>query len=374
MTTLQASKSLTDLARLKTESGLAPGVGEEIVGTFIPLAEEAAALIETAKGIEVTDPSQAKAIKQSGEVRVELKKVRCRVENSRKALNADALTRTKFINALAAHIESYIEPEETRLKEQEKIAERIEQERFAALMQDRRAKLAEFGFDTPIANLGEMKEPAFVEMLEGVKLQFEKRKAAAVKAEEDRKTADAARAAEEAAERARVNRGRERERAMLPLLPPGARLDLDSLAGMTAEEFDADLANTRAAYEDRQTAARREHERLAAEAEKARKEQEAAEAQAAADRKAREKAEAELKAKRDAEARAAAEAERVRKAAAMAPDAEKLRAFAAEIRALAMPTVGAAEARDIAEIGKQNLDAVAEWVEGMAAGLEGGGQ
>jgi hypothetical protein len=379
MTTLQTTPD-TQITKIIEGSKLPANLATALVTTFVPFAEKAAALMLEADAISVTDATQVREIKEARRIRLELKNIRVEADKSRKTLKEDALRQTQAIDAVNRNLEERIKPVEAKLQGFEDFAERAEAARVAKLKAEREQRLAVYGFTTIIANLGEMKEEAFAEMLEGVRLQHEAKVAAAAKAEEERKVAEAARVAEEARvreENARLKKEADEREAANRVEQDRLRAEAKALQDKADEarrvaDAAAKAERDRLAEEARATEARvLEEKRLALEAADRAKRQ--ADELASRARAAQLRAEQDLKAKNDAEARERAEAERVRKAAALAPDATKLRAYAAQIRALPVPALGAEEAKDIVIIAKNNLERIADWVAEMAAGLEGGG-
>ena len=221
---------------------------------------------------------------------------------------------------------------EEKLEGIEKHYENIEKERKAKLRAERVAELQKYEIDGSLIMLGEMADDVWENYLAGVKLQYENRKAAERKAEEDRL------AAIEAEKKRQEEIRLENER----------------------------LRKEREALEKKQAAERLKFAAEKAEAERKAKEAEAAMlAQAKKDREAieaarleKEKAEAELRAKREAEVRAQREAEEraiaeekariaAAKKAAAAPDKDKLLKLAEDLKSLPLPQVKTPEAQVI---------------------------
>jgi len=194
------------LKSVAQRSGLDGGTAEQLVSTLMPLAEQAAAIMDESAGVIVTDPSQVTEIKRSRECRLRLKEIRVSVEKCRKAIKEASLKRGQAIDAVAAFLRDKIEPEETRLEHQEKIAERMEAERLARVRQDRERLLAPYGVPSRFMDLARMPQAQFDEMLAGAKKQHEDR------IERQRAEAEARRVAAEAeaAERARIKAENER--------------------------------------------------------------------------------------------------------------------------------------------------------------------
>lgn len=290
-----------ELSRVALENGLAPTSAAALIAAYRPHFDEAHPLIEEARGITVTDATQVTAIKAARRVRLALREVRVAAEKTRKALKEDSLRTGKAIDGMNAVLKLAIEPEENRLEECEKFAERAEAARQERLRVERSDQLVALGADArQYVGLGQMPDEQWKACLHGAKLAKEEREKAAE------------------AERIRV-------------------------AAETAERDRLRVENERLRKEQAEKDAQARKEREAIEA-KARAEREAAEAVARQEREAREKLEREAAAKRADEAKkAAAEAEAKRRAE-LAPDADKLRALAKLVRSIEMPAVCSAEA------------------------------
>ena len=351
---------------------------------FQPLFQEAAQLIDRAKSINITTASTPTDKKLVKTLRLALKDVRCRAEAERKTLKEDSLRRGKAIDAMATLVKCTIEPVEQHLEDQEKFEERQEAARKAALKAEREVQLAVHKVDTTFYSLGEMPQEAFDQLLENTKMAHQRRLDDQRKAEEDRIKAENERLAREAAIRAENERlkkeAEEREArvaAERQAAEAAAKAERERVAKEKAEA-EAKAASERAVIEER---ARLEREvsarKLAAQEAKAKAEREAAEAKAAAERKAREKAEAEVRAAKEAEAQRIADAEKAetnrlareqadRKAAAAAPDKEKLIAFTKVILALPVPELTTETGRAIQASLIAQVEKFAQWIMGRA--------
>lgn len=225
-----------------------------------------------ARAIVVTDASQTDLMKQARELRLSLKNERVSIDKTRKALKESAKREVDLIDGIGRILREKIEPIEAHLQEQEDFAARQEAERLNARRIERVNALAPYVENANVYDLFSMSDEAFAELLLNSQTAYQAKEEAARIAEENR-IADQKRRDEEA-EQLRI-----------------------------------------------------ENERLAAEKAEADK-------KAADERAAREKAEAELKRqeteKREAEQKAEAEA----RALALAPDKEKLLAYADRIAAV----------------------------------------
>jgi hypothetical protein len=218
----------------------------------------------------VSEPANPAHQRIAREARLGLRKVRCEVENVRKALKADSLARGKAIDGFANVLKYLCEPVENRLLEVEQYAERQEAARIAALVEERSEALRMVGGDPSAYNLAEMDDKAFYDLAEMVGRMAEERAA------EEKRIADeqAARAKAEAEEKERLR-------------AENARLQAEA----KAKDAEAARLRAEAAARDREAAeARRKADAEAAKVRAA----EAAAAAKEADKKHREKVEAEI--------------------------------------------------------------------------------
>lgn len=322
----------TEIAKLDpAEYGLKETEVQTIDSAFMPKIIEREALGETYEHIinqELTPALCAEA----KSLRLKLVKVRTGIAEIHRAQKAYFLAAGRYVDAWKNKETLPVEQMEEKLDAIEKYFENLERERKNKLRDERMAELAKYEMDGSLMLLGEMKEEVWVNFLAGAKLQYEQKKEAERKAEEERLAA--------------IEAERKRQEEI--------RLENKRLK-KEREELEAKQATERKMMEAEK-----------AKAEKARKEAEAKMlAQAKADREKldaaraeKEKAEAELRAKRDAEERARKEAEAMaiaeekariaaEKAKAMAPDKDKLLAFAEEILNLPLPKLASPEARTI---------------------------
>jgi colicin import membrane protein len=321
-TTTQAPEVIDgQIQKIVNESGLSNTLADNLVHAFGPPFAEASAIVAESRQIHVTDATQLTEMKSARTARHKLREIRTAAEKQRKAMKEDSLRMGKAIDNVAKTIALLTEPEEARLEECEKFAERAEAARKASLKAAREQLLRPFNIDTGFYDLGSMPEATFANLLESTRIAHEAKIAAAKKAEDERLAAEQARRDEEARIRAENERLRaERE----------------------AQEKAAQAERAKAEAERKAIEAKHAAERKAAD-DKARAEREAAEAKLRAEREAREKLEREQREREQAEAqRKAAEARAAKKAAA-APDAEKLRAWGRMVKALPPMAMATAE-------------------------------
>lgn len=336
------------LATIISKVGIDSAKAQPTIDTLSPFVAEAGDLVRESASIVVTDATQVTEIKAARSMRLKLKDIRVRAEKARKSLKEDALKTGQFIDACANWLKDKIEPEESRLEEQEKFAERKEAERKAAVSCERRGLLVPLGIDPSIySDLGGMAESQWVSVLSAAQTAYAER---------------IERECKEAEERAKAERVRQQELA-------NARAEADRLRKEAeAREAEAKAERERVEAERRAEREKAEAERKAIE-EKARKEREAAEAVARKEREAREALEAKAAAERAAaEKRAKAEA-KAAKAAELAPEKIKIRVIAEQVRRLAMPNMTTPEGVSVLADVKAKSESFAKWIDAQAETL-----
>lgn len=332
------------LAKIVADGGIAQGLAQRLVDTFAPFAQDADDLIRSAAGLTVTDATQLREMGEARTIRLKLVKIRSAAEKARQTEKADYLKVGKIIDGIGRYIAGMCEPEEARLLEAETFAERAEAARLDTLQAERRGALQPILDDLPAAAIA---LPDLRLMPGAAWTQYLADALAARKARDDAKAA-AAQAAREQAEAEAAEREAQR---------------IENLR-LKAEKAEADRL-----LKDAQDKARWEKDeadrKLAAErAERERVENEARQAREAQERADRERQEAEAKAK----AKAAREA---RKAAA-APDAEKLRAFVAQVAMVPAPEMRTDEGRDALRRALNILRDAGQAIAAMADEMGGG--
>lgn len=315
---MENEQQQTGLVQIVNESGLEKSKAEIILAKFNNFFEIAADWEKKARAIVVTSEDQKAEMKMAREGRLFLKQKRVEVENTRKELKEQALREGQTIDSIARILKNLIEPTENYLEQQEKFAEIQEESRRIIRLSERQTELAGYEWqfsDHPTTDLKNMSEEMYQTFFTGIRVQYEQRKEAERKAEEDR----IAREKAEAEERERIRKENER-----------LKKEAEEKEKALAEERKRVEAERKAAEEkarkEREAAEKKlAEERAKAEAERRRIEEENRK-KLEAERLERERVEAELKAKRDQE-----EADRKRK------DEEEKARFAAEKKAAAAP-------------------------------------
>lgn len=317
----------TELIKITETSGLEKPKAQHILEQFEGFFKEAEKWRDEARAIVITDVSQKKEMKKARETRLALKDIRVNAEKARVRLKEQSLREGKAIDGIANVIKAVIVPVEQYLEDQEKFAERKEEQRKEKLFQERISRLSQYVPDISLYNIKEMSDEVFEKLLETSRISHE----AVI---ESQKKAEAERLEREAAER------KEQERI---------KLENESLKKEAGERERA-LEKERA---------------------KAAEEKRFAEEQARKERAAREKAESELRAKQEAEERTRKEAEeRERKQkeaeeealrqAKLAPEKDKLFAFSERIRSVESPEGLSKAGQEIVKIAEQKLLAISQ--------------
>ena len=308
------------------EIGLEPAKTEFLLKQFAGFFNKAQELAKVGRELLVTREDDLEGMAEAKRIRKELQDIRTKgVEPTRKELKEQSLREGKAIDGIANVIKALIVPVEEHLEKQEKFAQIAEENRKLELLENRRELLSHYVNDVYVFNLSEMTEEVFATLLENSKKAYE-----------------AQLAAEEEAEKKRVELEEKRKLYHLRALEiaPYAQfinrtLDLDT----TREEYEEIFRNSIKAkqdYEAKQEEIRLENQKLREEALKIEKQAQEQKEKADREKQKRIAAENKLRKEREQQERAklqeaAAKLAEERKKA-LAPDADKLQAFTEEIR------------------------------------------
>lgn len=334
--TTELVESTPDLELM--ERADAPAIWSEYRSKF----EELKSSVDSVLSSDPSLPANAKIARVN---RLELRQIRIAVENKRKELGEGLLRKKQSIDNAAKELKTLIEPYEAKLLEIEEHAERVEEERLRKLTAGRTEQLSKFTTISAAVNYGALSDEEFDKMLADAKAIHEMRQAESKRLEEER----IAREKAEAEERERIRKENERLKAEAEAREKEAAAEREK------------ARKERKALEAKAKAEREELERKAA------AERQAAEEAARKEREAREKVEAELAAKKKAEQEKLAAAEAARKEAELAPDREKLAAFAAAVRSLPVPSITSKRGQEIIS---QKIEEFALWVEAASKSLK----
>ena len=318
---------MNDLQVILDEQQVAKENAKQLLEAFGAPFEEAGVILANYKEIKVTSEDDFVKMAEARDKRLALKKVRTGVENKRKELKADIVRAGKAIDSVARFVKDTIEPVEEYLELQEKFAEIKAAERAAAVKAERLEKLAKYTDDITLYNFEAMTDDQFANLISSLKAQKEAEIAATKQAEADRI----------AAEEAEKKRQAEIE-------AENVRLKAEAEAKEKAAEAERKKLAEEQAKRDAAIAA--ERDKLEAENEKRLAEERA---KAEAERQKREALEAKQRAEAEAAAAVQRQTEAAERQALLAPDKEKIVAYANALNVLRsqQPTVKSQEANNL---------------------------
>lgn len=337
----------TEILKLNPdEFGLKEDQAETIEKAFMPKIIERNALAEVYENL-ITGELSPELCVEAKALRLKLVKVRTGIAEIHRTQKAFYLAAGRYVDAWKNKETLPVEQMEEKLDGIEKYFENIERERKNKLRDERLAELSKYEMDGGLMLLGEMKDEVWINFLAGAKLQYEQKKEAERKAEEERLAA--IEAEKKRQEEIRLENERlKKEREELEKAQEAERKKME------AEKVKAEKAR-RDAEAKMLAQAKADREKLEA----ARAEKEKAEAEL------RQKREAEDNARKESEARAIAE-EKARiaaeKARAAAPDKIKLQQLASDIKNLPLPELKTAEANAILSAVKTLLFKVNDYI------------
>ena len=260
----------------------------------------------------------------------------------------------QFVDAIKRKEVAVNERMENGLEEIEKYAEIQKKERLEKLQSDRAEKLSKYIEDAHERDLASMDEDVWKAYFSTKKQEYEDRIAAEKKAEEDRK---------ENKRLDKIENARRLEIAPYSdFIKKEALPDIRNMDEKRYQSFLNGFKHRKAEYDTEQERIRKENERIRKEQEterkkveaerkardeKQRKEREAFEAKLKKERKERQKAEAEIKAKKEAEEAERKKVEEEKRKAELAPDKEKLLAFAGCLDNIERPVLKSETTRQI---------------------------
>ena len=285
--------TIIDLSKAAKSENIAPEQIESLQSSFMPFFQQAIEWKEKAMAINVTNAAQKEEIKQARTARLALKGIRVDTEKRRKEMKEESLRKGKAIDGMANVIFYLIEPIEKYLQEQEDFSARLEAKEREETRQLREIESDPYwAFFPQTVDLGTITDEVFASLLNGAKLQKQA-------ADAERKRQE-----DEAAEKLRIE-----------------------LEAREAQRLENIALREKAAEQD---------EIMRKEREAAQKAQREIQDVLDTERFARKAIEAE-------DLREKEEAERIAHEAAQAPDLDKMRAYAAKIRAIETPALSSIE-------------------------------
>lgn len=323
ITPLKPDAVKAELVQVEKAAGMEHGAALTLRRQFADYYTSITGLRKQAE--QITDPANITHQKAAREVRLGLRKVRCDVENTRKALKAESLSRGKAIDGFANVLKYLCEPIEAQLADIEHYAARQEAARIAALVKERTDALVAIGGDPIAYNLGEMDAETWEATLATAKTRREERIEAERRAEAERIKKEQA----DAQERERIRKENEALRAEADKREAAAKKEREA----AAKEQRALQAKLDAEKQKRQAAERAEKQR-------------------AADEAARIKA-----------TKAAAQK------AARAPDKERILTLANQVESMQMPDMNTEKGKETADNIRAKAVQFAAWIRDQAAKL-----
>jgi len=350
---------MNEIIEVIEKSGLKKESSLTIKESFVPFFDQAEEWKQKAESLVVTDESQVDEMKQAREARLALKKIRVDANNVRKSLKEDSLRYGKAVQGAYNIIEYLIVPIEQHLESQEKFIEIKKKERIYDLKCKRETELSIYEEFIPSGlDFGGMSEDDYQKLLSGAKLQLQQRVEAELKAakeEEERIKADEI-------ERKRI----EAENKKLKIEADKREKEIQKEREAAEKERVKVAAKAKVEQDKADAIAKAEREKLEAEKavieEVARKEREAAEkikADAEAKQREIERIEAE---KIQAQKAKELEEAKAQKALELAPDKDKLIAFAKQLDSLDLPQLKTKESQKIVIETKELLNKVTKYI------------
>lgn len=327
------------------ESGLEKSKAQVLLEKFGNYFAIAAEWEKKAQTLVVTDVGQRAEMKMAREARLFLKGKRVDIEKTRKVLKEQSLREGQTIDSIAKILTNLISPIETHLEAQERFAEIQEAKRVAALKLVREAEVLPYiEFLPMVMELGTMSEEDYGKLLNGAKLQKQAKEDEERRMEEER----VARVKAEAEERERIRLENERLRKEKE---EADRIHREEMEKMAKERAEAVRLENEARMKLQM--------QLEAEKEKARKVEE--ERQKEAQRLEYERRQEEMRLAREKRA-----AEMLAKAAAAAPDKEKLLAFADMLEGIKLPETKSPGAIEIMVVASERLMDIVRFIKRRA--------
>ena len=177
------------LIKVITDSKVEQSTALTLQNAFLPAYDQLTVWAEKAKTLVVTDKSQTREMKMAREARLALKEIRVNANKTRLALKEDSTRYGKAVQSVYNLIEGLITPAEKHLETQEKFVEIQEEKRKKNLWSIRASELLHYrDFVTPdqFAELGEMTEEEFQDLLKYCGTALENKMAEETQAELDR--------------------------------------------------------------------------------------------------------------------------------------------------------------------------------------------
>jgi len=337
--------------------GLTETKAQEIEAMFAPMLAKMVELEDEFNQIVSLEINQESCLR-ARHLRLKYVKVRTGTADIHRELKAFYLNGGRFVDGWKNAQLFASQGKEQKLSEIENYYENLERERIAKLQEKRSAELASYMPDFIPPNLGEMPENVWQNFLLGNKTAYEVRKAAELKAEQDRIAKEKA----EAEEQERIRQENERLKKEAVERERVAKIEAEKRAKQEAERIKKEQSERKA----REEKERKEREVYEAKLRKEREERQRIENELRAKQQAEEKERREAEAKVKAEEAARRKAER---AAKLAPDKEKLEKLADVLSAVEYPILRNPEAELIMKKVKENQERVILYIREQSKNL-----
>lgn len=342
---------MTALTKIINESNLPQTEAKAVLEGFQKYFDEVSWYEKRAREIIVSDETQIELMQEARKLRLELQKIRGNVEEKRKKGKEKIVREGKAIDGIANIIKAIIVPIEEHLKNQEKYKETIEKERKEEINNQRIIKLSHYVENVELYQLKEMSEEAFEKLLKTSVVAFNAQKEAELKAIQEKEEQE--KQLQEERERIRIENiklKKEQEEQGKKLTEERKNQEKERLI-QEAKYKKLQEEKEKQLQEEQE---KREQESLIQEA-KLKKEQEE-----------REKIEAKIKAEQKAkEVEKVREAEQKRKEL-LAPDKQKLLAFAVVIDKIEFPNMANREAGKKIDIAQDMLIKISQYIREQA--------
>lgn len=170
------------------DRGLEPVQAKSLLDNFGDYFVKAHKLTTKAKSINVTDVSQVDEMQEARELRIELKNLRVEADKTRILLKEGYLRGGNAVQEIFNDIKKIVKPEEDRLLDQEKFAQRIKEAEEEKNEQERINKLSQYVEDVSVFKLHptELSTESFEKLLKSSKESYDSKIEAEKKVEADR--------------------------------------------------------------------------------------------------------------------------------------------------------------------------------------------
>ncbi len=176
-----------ELTKIIEEQSLIPTQAEFLLENFKTIFETAKKYELEAREIKVTDITQIDKMLKARELRLEIGKLRINADKVRTKLKENSLREGRAIQGFYNVIEALTKPLEAHLKDQEKFAEKIEEQKKELKAVERSSLLSKYTEESSLYNLRDMSEQGFQELLRASKIAYETTLETEKKAERERK-------------------------------------------------------------------------------------------------------------------------------------------------------------------------------------------